>query len=313
MTAFIAIDLGGTNVRLGLVAQGIVVESARFATQAQAGPADLIERLAEGAREMKDRARARGLAAAGLGVACPGVLDRAAGAVLFSPNLPGWRDIPLAAELARLTGLAVALENDANLYALGESRFGAGRGHDDLACLTLGTGVGGGLILGGRLVVGPLGCGGELGHMVIEPQGRACGCGAQGCLEAYASATGLAAALAEALKQGRSTSLQAGDDPQAMAAAAAAGDALACELFARAGLALGRAAAILAALAGLDLIILGGGLIAAWPLMEPAARRELAERLRIVEADRVRLVLGSLGEAAPLLGAAAWAAESLRQ
>ncbi len=313
MTSFIAIDLGGTNVRLGLVAEGAIVETTRFPTQAQAGPADLLDRLAKGALGIRELARRRGLEAAGLGVASPGVLDRTAGVVRLSPNLPGWRDIPLAGELARLTGLPVALENDANLYALGESRFGAGRGHGDLACLTLGTGVGGGLILGGRLVVGPLGCGGELGHMVVEPRGRLCGCGAQGCLEAYASATGLEGALAEELSRGRATSLKPGDDPRAVALAAEAGDELARELFVRAGLALGRAAANLVILAGLNLIILGGGLAASWPLMEPAARRELSARLRIVDADRVRLVPGSLGDQAALLGAAAWAAESLRQ
>jgi glucokinase len=187
LQAHIGIDLGGTNARLALVAGGEIVASARFPTEAQAGPADLLSRLAEAARGLAGRAEDLGHRVAGLGVACPGVLDRAAGTVRFSPNLPGWRDIPLVGDLAKLTGLAVAMENDANLYALGEHRFGAGRGHEDLACLTLDTGVGGGLIVGGRLVVGPLGCGGEVGHTLVEPEGRHCGCGSRGCLEAYAS------------------------------------------------------------------------------------------------------------------------------
>jgi glucokinase len=309
--AHIGVDLGGTNARLALVAEGGIVDSLRFATEAQAGPADLLRRLAGAAREMAARAEGMGLTVAGLGVACPGVLDRTAGAVRFSPNLPGWRDIPLVSELTRLTGMPVALENDANLYALGEHRFGGGRGRADLACLTLGTGVGGGLILEGRLVVGPLGCGGELGHTLVEPGGRRCGCGARGCLEAYASATGLAVGLKEALAQGEATALKPGDDPERMARAAGAGDALALHLYAQAGRALGRAVANLVAMAGLDLIILGGGLAAAWPLMEHPARHELAARLRLVDPARIEMVVGGLGGKASLLGAAAWAAENI--
>lgn len=306
-----AIDLGGTNVRLGLVQDGRILARARFATQAQAGPADLLARLAQGVQDLAGQARAQGLAPAGLGVASPGVIDRAAGVVRFSPNLPGWRDIPLAGELARATGLPTALENDANLYALGEHRYGAGRGQGDLACFTLGTGVGGGLIINGRLVVGELGCGGELGHTLVEPGGRPCGCGARGCLEAYASATGLAGMLAEALAQGRPSALAAGDGVERMAQAAGQGDALAGELFARAGQALGRATATLAATAGLGLMVIGGGVAAAWPLMQGAARQELTRCLHIVDPGRVRLVPGELGGDAPLLGAAAFAAESL--
>jgi glucokinase len=311
MAAFIGVDLGGTNARLALVAEGEIADSLRFATEAQAGPADLLRRLAAAARELATRAEGLGLTVGGLGVACPGVLDRAAGAVRFSPNLPGWRDIPLAGELASRTGLAVALENDANLYAFGEHRFGRGRGHDDLACLTLGTGVGGGLILNGRLVVGPLGCGGELGHTLVEPEGRQCGCGARGCLEAYASATGLAVGLKEALARGEASALKPGEDPERMARAAGMGDALALHLFAQAGRALGRAVADLVAVAGLNLVILGGGLAAAWPLMERTARHELAARLRLVDPGRVEIVVGGLGGKAPLLGAAAWAAEHI--
>jgi glucokinase len=312
--AYIGVDLGGTNTRLALVAEGVVHNYLRFATEAQAGPAYLLHRLAGAVRELAGRAQSLGFPpVAGLGVACPGVLDRAAGGVRFSPNLPGWRDIPLVDQLQSQTKLAVALENDANLYALGEHRFGAGRGYDDQACLTLGTGVGGGLILGGSLVVGPLGCGGELGHTLVEPLGRRCGCGARGCLEAYASATGLAAGLKEALAGGEVSALKPGDDPARMARAAGAGDALALHLFAQAGQALGRAVAYLAAVTSLDLIILGGGLAAAWPLMESTARHELADRLRLVDPALVRIVLGRLGGKAPLLGAAAWAAEHINQ
>ncbi|MBI5523017.1 MAG: ROK family protein [Desulfarculus sp.] len=306
-----ALDLGGTNVRLALVREGHLLHEARLATQAQDGPAALLGRLAAAVHEMAARARAEGSPPAGLGVASPGVIDRATGVVRVSPNLPGWRDVPLAAELSRATGLAVALENDANLYALGEYLYGAGQGGRDLACLTLGTGVGGGLILEGRLVTGALGSGGEIGHTLVEPGGRACGCGALGCLEAYASATGLVGMLAEALAQGRPSACQPDGDAESLARAARVGDALAGELFGRAGKALGRAIANLVAFTGLDLVVIGGGVAPAWPLMEQACRREMAARLRIVDPGAVGIVPAQRGDEAPLLGAAAFARQGL--
>ncbi len=306
-----AIDLGGTNARLALVRGRELLKTAVFATQAQDGPAVLLARLAAAVNELAAWGRSQGLEPAGLGVASPGVIERATGVVKVSPNLAGWRDIPLAAELRRTSGLATALENDANLYALGEYLYGAGQGFRDLACLTLGTGVGGGLIVGGRLLTGALGSGGEIGHTMVEPGGRACGCGALGCLEAYASATGLVGLLAEALAAGRVSRLAPGAQPEEMAQAARAGDALAGELFARAGQALGRAIANLVALTGLDLVVIGGGLSPAWPLMEPACRQEMLKRLRIVDPQAVAITLAELGGKAPLLGAAAWARQNL--
>lgn len=311
MRAWVGIDLGGTNARLALVHQGQVMEHLRFATEAGRGPDDLVRRLANGVAELGRSAATQGLTLAGVGIASPGVLDRARGVVLASPNLPAMEGYPLAERLAAVCGAPVALENDANLYALGEHRFGAGQGVDDLICLTLGTGVGGGLILGGRLVVGPLGCGGEIGHTLVEPGGRECGCKARGCLEAYASATGLTAALQEALAVGRPTSLGPGDGVRAMDLAAQAGDPLAVELFRQAGLMLGRALANLVALTGLELAIIGGGVAKGWGLMESGCRAGLADRLRVVDPGRVRIVAAALGEQAPLLGAAALAQTTL--
>ncbi|MFZ5584828.1 MAG: ROK family protein [Thermodesulfobacteriota bacterium] len=311
MQAWVGIDLGGTNTRLALVHAGRVEAYLRFATEPRLGPADLVRRLAEALAELGQAAQGLGLSLAGVGVASPGVLDRASGVILASPNLPAMAGFALGKALAQASGLRVALENDANLYALGEHRFGAGQGQADLICFTLGTGVGGGLILEGRLVVGALGCGGEVGHLIVEPDGRPCGCGARGCLEAYASATGLTAALAEALAAGEPTRLGPNDGVKAMDQAAQAGDSLAVAIFAQAGRALGRALAAVVALTGLDLAIFGGGVAKGWPLLEAACRAELAARLRMVDPGRVRLLPARLGDEAPLLGAAAFAQDSL--
>jgi glucokinase len=176
-----------------------------------------------------------------------------------------------------------------------------------MACFTLGTGVGGGVIIGGRILVGPLETGGELGHITVEPAGRLCGCGARGCLEAYASATGLKGMLREALAQGRQSCLRPGDGVKDIEAACLKGDALAQELMAIAGRALGRAINNLVATTGADLIVLGGGVAKAWPLLEDATRRELAARMRMAKASRIKVIRAELKDTAAVLGAAALA------
>ncbi len=299
-------DLGGTNTRLGLVDEEGILARRHLPTRAEEGPGAWLERVAPALVELAAWGRAQGREVTGLGVASAGVLEREAGCILFSPNLPRFDGFPLGPRLAAATGLAVVVENDANCHALGEHLFGAGRG-EDLACFTLGTGVGGGLVLGGRLQIGPLGIGGELGHLVVEPGGRTCGCGARGCLEAYASATALKAMLNEALAAGRASRLQAGEGVKAMERAAVAGDELARELMHTAGTMLGRAAAMVAVVTGVALVVIGGGLARGWFLLEPAARAELEGSLHLVPARRLRLAKSTLGDDAPLLGAAALA------
>lgn len=304
---FIGIDLGGTNTRLGLMGPKGLLALKDLRTRPQQGPEAWLERLAGPLAELQAAAGEGGLVIRGACLGAPGVLDREAGALASSANLPGWQGHPLAAGVQKLAQAPTALENDANLYALGEWAFGAGQGHDSLACLTLGTGVGGGIILDGRLLKGPLAMGGELGHLVIEPGGAPCACGAAGCLEAYASASGLKAALARLLAQGRGTGLEPGSGVKSMEDAALSGDGLAQGLFARAGKALGRAVAVLVNCLGLDLVIIGGGVARGWPLMEPACREELAECLRIVDPGLVMIKQAVLGDRAPVLGGAVWA------
>ncbi len=300
--AWLGIDLGGTNTKVGLVGESGLLKRERFATRADQGTGPWLRSLCEAVEKLGGQ----GPRPAAVGVASPGVLQRPEGVVLRSPNLPAWNGFPLAREAGKALGLKAVVENDANCYALGEHHFGAGQGRD-MACFTLGTGVGGGLIIGGRLVIGPLGTGGELGHTLAISGGRPCGCGAKGCVESYASATGLLGMLHEALDAGRETGLNRDSQVTDLAKAAHAGDELAQELFDRAGRALGAAFANVVTFTGLDLIIIGGGVAHAWPLMTAAAAAALGERLHLVKPERVDIRLAQLGDDAPLLGAAAFA------
>jgi glucokinase len=303
--AWLGIDLGGTNTRVGLVDAAGLKSWEHFTTKAAQGTGQWLDNLSSAAHKL----RAQGPQPVGAGIASPGIIQRPQGVVMRSPNLPAWNGFPLAQEVEKALGLPTQVENDANCYALGEYHFGAGEGRD-LACFTLGTGVGGGLIIDGKLVIGPLGTGSELGHTLAVSGGRACGCGAKGCVESYASATGLLGMLSEALDQGRETVLGPGSKASDMAAAAQAGDGLAQELFSQAGRALGQAFANVATFTGLDLIILGGGVSSAWPLMASAAEEAMQERLHLVSPKRIEIRLAELGDDAPLLGAAAIARKS---
>jgi glucokinase len=303
--AWLGIDLGGTNTRVGLVDLGGLVAREHFSTEAAQGTGQWLDNLRQAAYKLSGQ----GLKPAGVGVASPGIIQRPQGVVTRSPNLPAWNGFPLADEVGKALGLPTQVENDANCYALGEFHFGAGGGRD-LACFTLGTGVGGGLIIDGKLVIGPLGTGSELGHTLAVNGGRTCGCGAKGCVESYASATGLLGMLSDALDQGRETELGRKSKASDIAAAAQAGDGLAQELFSQAGWALGQAFANVATFTGLDLIILGGGVSSSWPLMANAAENALQERLHLVPPKRIEIRLAQLGDDAPLLGAPAIARDN---
>ena len=179
----VGIDLGGTNIKAGAVdAQGRILERRSIPTGLADGAQAVIARMAGLARELGIEGP--------LGVGSPGLIDAAGGRILECPNLHDLQEVPLRDELARHLGIAssrVVLENDANVAALGEHWLGAGRGVDDVLVVTLGTGVGGGLVLGGKLYSGPGGMAGEIGHIVVDPSGPRCGCGRLGCLETLAS------------------------------------------------------------------------------------------------------------------------------
>lgn len=187
----IGIDLGGTETKIGIVNHdGHIIEKRIIPTLVSKGSNDVITRIAKTVNELiSEKGIEKNII--GIGVGSPGSINREKGIVIFSPNFPGWKNVPLARKLEDLTGFKAYVENDANAFALGEWAFGRFKGAPNIIALTLGTGVGGGVISRGELITGSKGFGGELGHVIIEPDGPLCGCGSHGCLEALASATSI--------------------------------------------------------------------------------------------------------------------------
>jgi len=220
-----------------------------------------------------------------------------------SPNLPGWAGTPVQAEIERRLGTRVILENDANVAALGEKWLGAARDVDDMVMLTLGTGVGGGIVLEGRIWHGMTGMAGEFGHMTVEPEGPLCGCGNRGCVEQYASATAVVRMAKEAIATGRAPGLAkaASSDPEFNAKAiynlAIQGDAEAKKIFGRVGRALGICIANLVNAFNLNMYVVGGGVSSAWEAFSPFVFEELRQR-SLVYAATAPSSAGSVGEGA---------------
>ncbi len=288
------VDTGGIRLRAGLP------------TLSHMGTQEVIARLLEEVRALQRQGEQMGLRCQSVGVACPGVLDRAHRLVLYSPNL-AWHNVPLADILCQELNLPVYMENDANLYALGEYAYGMGQGRHDLICFTLGTGVGGGIVMNGRLLNGHSGWAAELGHTIVQPNGRPCGCGARGCLEAYASATGLQGILREALAQGATTMLTADDGVKSMDLAARQGDSLALAIFNEAGRYLGLGIINAVLTTGVERVVLGGGVAKGWDLMCEGTWQQIKKTLTIIDWDKLDISISQLGADAPLLGAAALA------
>lgn len=311
----LAFDLGGTWLRAALVdVGGRIVAKARRPTPRE-GPEAVVAAMSQLAGGLESGGAAAGLGPAALvGVAAPGPLDPAAGRILRMPNLAGWEGFPLAARLAEALGRPVHLQNDASLAALAEGRLGAGRGADPLVYLTLSTGIGGGILVGGRLLEGRRGLAGELGHLLLDREGPACGLGHGTCLEALASGSALARAAREALAGGElapgsplAAVASASIDAALLADLARRGDAWCLALWQRMGADLARGLAGLISVLDPAAIVLGGGLMAARDLWEPALRKALPRLLVAASQAEIPLLPAALGDDAGLLGAALWA------
>jgi glucokinase len=280
----IGVDLGGTNLRIAAVnQQGDVMDKVTLGTKKALGRDHVINEMCDAIRQLNAK-YGQASSLQGIGIGVPGIIDMKTGMLRESPNLPGWADSAVQAQIERLLGTRVILENDANVAALGEKWLGAARNVDSMAMLTLGTGVGGGIVLEGRIWHGMNGMAGEFGHMTVEPEGPRCGCGNRGCLEQYASATAVLRMAKEAIVSGRAPSMAnaASKDPAFNAKAvydlAVQGDEEAKEVFARVGRALGIAIANLVNAFNLPMYVVGGGAASGWDAFSPFIFEELQSR-----------------------------------
>jgi glucokinase len=301
----VALDLGGTNLRVAAVdRKGAIRDRQSAKTGVADGYRKVIDRIVSGVAEI---ARRQGIRPSGIGVGVPGAIDYQTGAIVSSPNFPDWKNVPFAADVAEACGLPVTLENDANAAALGERFAGAAKGWDEFLMFTLGTGVGSGLVLNGRLWRGPTGKAAEAGHLTVVPDGRLCGCGRRGCLEQYASATGIRQTGWERAEESDFLRPHAGGriGGKLIADGAAAGDDTCLTILAEAGAHLGRAMASVALLLDVTRFVIGGGMAKALPYMEAAARRTAVDDAFTLTPDRVEIVAALSGDDAGILGAAA--------
>jgi len=313
----IGVDLGGTNIVVGAVSEdGTRRLAPRTAlTHASQGPdavtdriATLIDAVIGDAHESEGVGRS---AILGVGIGAPGPIDRDRGSVVVAPNLH-WTDFPLRDEVGARTGLATWLDNDANCATFGEWWIGAGRGARDMIGLTIGTGIGGGIILGGRLYHGASGVAGEVGHMTIETQGRRCSCGNYGCLEAYASGTAIAERAREAVSGNDSSALHGlvqGDlsrlNARIVYEAATRGDAIALEVVRDTAKFLGAGVANLLNMFNPEVVVLAGGVTHAGHALFEPMRAEVRRRAFRAAWEAARIVPGELAGDAGVVGAVA--------
>lgn len=299
----LGIDIGGTTSKLGLVHQGQVIARARIATEGHADDRAFADALAQAARELTLSKDLPPLQAVGIGAPNANQLT---GIIEMAPNLPWKYDVPLARMMADRLGVPAVLGNDANAAALGEWRYGAGQGFRDLLVVTLGTGVGSGFIVNGQLVLGSAGNAGELGHVIMDVNGRACTCGRRGCLEAYVSIRGMRKTYAElsGVTEGQGILSATGVLP--IAEAARTGDVAALATFERTvgWLAVGLANAVCAT--GPGRIVLFGGIARNGELLMAPLRERFHEALLNIYRGRVDITVSALpDDDAALLGAAA--------
>lgn len=311
----IAIDLGGTQLRAAVVDErGAVLARANTKTQSSANPSEIVNQICEVAVSVASGFDKTSISAAG--ICSPGPLDSLTGTIIAVPTMPSWRDVPVRSILSDRLGLPVVLENDAIAATNGEWLFGAGRGLQNLVYVTVSTGIGGGAVVDGRLLRGRRGMAGHVGHMIIVQDGPLCSCGAQGCFEALASGTALAARGQQAVQETPSSLLaaepSAGITARSIAEAARKGDPLALDLMGRQARILGIGFASLVHLFSPDVVVMGGGVSLAFDLLE----RHLTETVRetvMAPFRTVRVVPAALGDNAGIAGVAALALDSTRE
>jgi len=318
----IAVDIGGTKISMAVISpDGAMLAGDTCPTLAEDGVSAVVARLCEALGRFMEKNSLDPSRLAALGIACAGGIDTPRGVVVTpSPNLPDWSDVPLADMMEKRFGVDAFLVNDASAAALGEHRYGAGAGVNNMVLFTVGTGIGGGIIADGKLYLGAVGAAGELGHMTVAADGPRCGCGNTGCLEMLASGRAVERDAVERLRRGEKSVLagMVGGDIESVTAkqvgeAALSGDALALDILSRAAYYLGIGMVNVVNIFNPEMIVVGGGMSDLGDLLIGPGRRMVKERAFSVSSRAVRIVTACLGNEAGVYGAAAFAFEQVRR
>ena len=304
----VGVDLGGTNIKIGIVSdKGKLVKSISIKTEADCGPKTVIANIIKGVETILSKNK---LKIQGIGVGCPGVVSIKKGIVENAPNLPGWKNVKLGPIIKEKFGYKVHLENDANAAAIGELMFGAGKKFDSFVMVTLGTGVGGGIVFNKKIFRGEFGAAGEIGHISIDVNGPKCNCGSTGCIEAYAGNSYLKEQIRSELKDypdSKVWQLIENDlskvSPRIIQAASEKKDAYAKFVIERMGKQLGAALASLSNLLDISTFIIGGGVAGFGKPLLDSARKTISERVLLSLRSRVLVIPAKLQNEAGIKGA----------
>ncbi len=306
----IGVDLGGTTIKTGLVSSdGKIIVQSKYPTLGDHGPKAVIGQIQRSIEEVFPSAKGKKLR--GIGIGSPGIVDEEGGIVKDPPNFAEWHNVPLGNAVKKIFKQHVRVENDANVAAIAEAKFGAGKRHPNFLFVIWGTGVGGGIILDGKIYRGPFGGAGEIGHVCIDYKGLQCNCGAAGCVEAYVGQRYLSQRTVERLKSHPESLILAlvnGDvskvEPKLISDAALKGDTLAREIFMEAGTLLGVALGSVLNTVDLRVIIIGGGISAAGDFVFTAIKKSVQSHVMKPMRQDITVLPAKLGNSAGILGAA---------
>ncbi|MDD5434466.1 MAG: ROK family protein [Nitrospira sp.] len=313
------VDLGGSTIRLGAVTKdGKLRHYTKIEVPAGRNKDAIVSFIVNSIKDiilLEEQKRIRVVA---VGIGSPGIINMEKGVVVTSPNFPGWKNVPLRSLIEKSIDIPVVINNDANSAAYGEKWMGAGRHVSSMICLTLGTGIGGGIILGNKVWHGAHGMGGELGHITVNPHGPRCNCGNHGCLESYSSATGMVRSAVELINTGKRTKLlkNSGRKLHSITAkmiyeAAKEGDRLSINTLREAGKYLGIAIAGFINILNPEMVVLTGEVTGAWDYLFPSVKEEIQQRSYTAIMNRTKIVRGRLKGTAGTIGAAGLAWDKL--
>ncbi|CDE99796.1 MAG TPA: ROK family protein [Cyanobacteria bacterium UBA10660] len=312
MAKRIGIDVGGTNVKIALVDDnGKIIYSNSVPTYAKMGYEYTVNNIKQAIKDLMKETNTTPSDIEGIGFDFPGQVDCKTGVVKLAPNIPGWVNVPIAQMIEDEFHIPTRIDNDVRCAALGELKFGAGRGCENFICITVGTGIGSGIVINGKVVRGATNAAGELGHIKLQMNGGPiCGCGDTGCLEAFASGPAIVAMAQEYIKGGKSTkfremaAVEGGEiTPYMVAKAAEEGDPVAKRIFEIVGEYIGIGLTSVINLLNPERVIIGGGVAESGELLLGPIRKTIKERAMVVAGNAVEIVPAQLGNSAGVIGA----------